>query len=448
MSQFSRTAWKEGDFMVPQHFQQAFRSLEAYTDTRVRALHPLGYGLRRLEFDAAALSQGRVEVRHMEAVLPDGLTVVVPEHDAAPPPRAFTLPTNQEPLTVYVAIPARRPRIPELTADRARADIRYLEQEQSVADDYAPEQVESIRVAVKNLRLIFAGEALDGQVVLPLARIVRDAEGRPTLQESFVPPCLSLAACEPLEKRVKDLLTVIEARAAHLSARRRESAGAALSFNAGDIESFWFLHTLLTELGPLRQQLALRQGHPFDLYLCLLRLAGGLEIFSKEVLPPLAPYNHDAPGQSFDAVDRRIRQQVRTPFTLKHEIISLKPNGGFWNATLQDRELLASGTFLLGVIGPVTDRKALGQLEQSLKLAEADDLERIVSRNLEGVPFRRLEQLPATMPARGDAAYYTLDQSSPLWAEIRATGEISAFLPGWLKGFELELVAIRSGEKR
>lgn len=448
MSQFSRVAWKEGDFMFPQHFQQAIRSVEAFTDARIRALSPHFWGIKRLEIDAAAVAQMRLEIRHLEAVLPDGMTIRIPEHDPAPPARGFELPSGQEPLMVYIALPTVRARIPDISTDLNRADIRFLELEQPISDAYQPENTESVRLALQNLRIVFGGEALEGRVVLPIARIARDAEGIPTLQDIFVPPSVSLSACAGLEKRLKELVGVIEARANSLAAKRRESAGAAMSFNAGDIESFWFLHILLTELPVLRQHLALRHGHPIEMYTDLLRLAGGLEIFSKDALPPLPPYHHEAPGPCFEAVDKRIRLQVRTPFTLKHEILSLKQNGAFWSGTLTDRELLTSGLFLLGVVGNVHDRTALSQLEQTLKLAEADDLDRIVSRNIEGVPFRRAEQLPATMPTRGDAVYYTLDQTSPLWADIRSSGEIGAYLPSWLKGFELELVGIRSGDKR
>ena len=51
-----------------------------------------------------------------------------------------------------------------------------------------------IKVGRKNLQLLGEAEVTDQLVSLPVIRILRDGSGRFELDQSFVPPCLSLSA--------------------------------------------------------------------------------------------------------------------------------------------------------------------------------------------------------------------------------------------------------------
>ena len=57
MSQFSRVAWKEGQFLLPQHFQQMERSMEAAFLGRWQPHSATAWGLTTLVIDEAALAQ-------------------------------------------------------------------------------------------------------------------------------------------------------------------------------------------------------------------------------------------------------------------------------------------------------------------------------------------------------------------------------------------------------
>jgi len=84
MSLFTQVAWKEGMFMVPQHFQQAERSQEAALNLRLRGMSPLGWGVAHLKFNESAIAQGRIELMQCRAVLSDGMVIDIPDIDTAP----------------------------------------------------------------------------------------------------------------------------------------------------------------------------------------------------------------------------------------------------------------------------------------------------------------------------------------------------------------------------
>src|SRR5688572_5115595 len=133
MSLFSRVSWKDGMFLLPQHFQQADRALEADLRLKLDAVHPLGWGVLSLQLNEAAVAQGRLELTRCQAILPDGLVVDVPEADAAPAPRLFQLPTAGRNLEVFLTVPLQRPRAAAISAE-PRADVRYVERVQEVPD--------------------------------------------------------------------------------------------------------------------------------------------------------------------------------------------------------------------------------------------------------------------------------------------------------------------------
>jgi len=75
--------WHEGMFLRPHHFQAAerFYADQGRRSNRFDTHH--NWGLRAIDFDAAALRNYRFEVRRLEARLRDG-TVVVTDHDHDP----------------------------------------------------------------------------------------------------------------------------------------------------------------------------------------------------------------------------------------------------------------------------------------------------------------------------------------------------------------------------
>ncbi len=86
MSAHNRVVWSEGLFLQPQHFQQQDRYFERYVETRCQALVPHSWGFTEIEFERDFLKIGKIGLRRLAGVFPDGTPFRMPDDDPLPPP--------------------------------------------------------------------------------------------------------------------------------------------------------------------------------------------------------------------------------------------------------------------------------------------------------------------------------------------------------------------------
>ena len=107
MSAHNRVIWSEGLFLQPQHFQQQDRYFERYVETRCQALIPHSWGFTEVEFERDFLKIGKVGLRRLSGVFPDGTPFRMPDDDPLPTP--LDIGPDVRDQRVHVAVPLRRP---------------------------------------------------------------------------------------------------------------------------------------------------------------------------------------------------------------------------------------------------------------------------------------------------------------------------------------------------
>jgi len=90
MSGHNRVIWSEGLFLQPQHFQQQDRYFERYIETRCHPLVPYSWGFTEIEFERDFLKIGKVGLRRLTGVFPDGTPFRMPDDDPLPAPLDLT----------------------------------------------------------------------------------------------------------------------------------------------------------------------------------------------------------------------------------------------------------------------------------------------------------------------------------------------------------------------
>ena len=90
-----RVVWSQGMLMLPQHFQQQARFVEAMLDARVSLATPHAWGFAEIVLDEGQLATGSLTVSRARGVLPDGTPFIMPGDDALPPP--FVVPITRLP---------------------------------------------------------------------------------------------------------------------------------------------------------------------------------------------------------------------------------------------------------------------------------------------------------------------------------------------------------------
>ena len=104
MSGSNRVAWREGQFLRPQHFQQADRAIEARLRARVDALRPYAWGLNEIKLDEDLAGLGKFSVARARGVMPDGTPFSIPED--LPPPPPLDVPLDTRDATIFITLPA------------------------------------------------------------------------------------------------------------------------------------------------------------------------------------------------------------------------------------------------------------------------------------------------------------------------------------------------------
>ena len=91
MSRIQRVLWHEGMLLLPQHFQQADRHLDARLGTVLGLSQRYPSGFTRLVIDSEALANQQLKLIEATGILPDGLPFDIPAGDGAPSARPIAL---------------------------------------------------------------------------------------------------------------------------------------------------------------------------------------------------------------------------------------------------------------------------------------------------------------------------------------------------------------------
>lgn len=291
--------WWEGMPLSPQHFQQS----EIYWNARLRHqmfhLDPHCWGIFELKLDESAIPAGKIVVRSLHAVMPDGLIVQYPavaqgdalELDVS----ANSVIRENKPLRVQLAAPVHTAG----AASRAGSIQRYdslagaLERDENTGEGAVP---------VKRLRArlsLQAGEQLPAKyVALPLLEIQRDIGGHFSLT-GYHPPMLRISASAFLGDA--GLQPQLERLAAAIRSKAKELLGATDETTPSITNNYQrqIVRQLVAALPEFELLARMPTTHPFQAYMALASLEGHMAGVGTDPMPMLlAPYRHEdsAPG--------------------------------------------------------------------------------------------------------------------------------------------------------
>src|SRR3954469_3209268 len=193
MSARNRVIWSDGLFLQPQHFQQQERYFEQYVEGRCQDLVPHSWGFTDIEFEPDLLSIGKLALRRIAGVFPDGTPFRMPDDD--PLPRPIDVGADVRDQIVYLAVPLRR--AGELDVEReagsdelVRHEIRELQARNDTSNSGDPALLE---VGTLRTRLLLASEVTQAYACVPLAHIVEcRADRQVVLNDTFIPTVLQV----------------------------------------------------------------------------------------------------------------------------------------------------------------------------------------------------------------------------------------------------------------
>ena len=440
-------------FLRPQHFQAQDEYFEQALHFRASVSSFANWGFSRLGIDEASLVNGLFTLRHCEGIFPDGLSFRAPVVDELPPGRQVDehFPdARQTHIDAYLAIPEARASAANYSlttaGNSAASPHRYSTEARAAIDVTLGSDEKVIQVARKSLRLLFEGENLDGFTVLRIARIQRSPAGTYVLSPEFIPPIIDIAASDYLLSLTRRLIEKMSAKADLRSLSRRQKTGDLADFTNAEAADFWFLHTVNSSLPELSHIWRVRRGHPDVLFRAMLRLAGALVTFAfNQTVRDLPDYDHNELGESFTALDNRIRDLLDIGRQVKIIATPLRPVERFiWAGSLSDERQLEATQFIISVSSPIAVDELISKFPRLAKVSSSEELNRLIRSSLPGVPLRHLQAIPPAVPLNLSCQYFSLANAGPLWENILRARALSVFVPGEIADPKMELITVLS----
>ncbi len=435
MTLVSKPLWSEGMLVRPQHFQQYDRWIEHVVENRAAGLSPYGWGLRRVSLATDLLRLGQFVVHALTAVMPDG-TVIDTDTGLAIEPRA--VPAGTRHALVKVALGLR-------ASGGAEAGSRYEAVTQAARDDTAPErQPVDLTVGRLAVRILFEGEAEDGLVVMPVARIAEvDAAGAAILDESYIPPCLDAQASPRLVRIVEEIRGLLRGRAETLAGQTIGGDAATESARLLDMIAL----TAINGQEALFSHCALTPGlHPEQVYRTAVALAGQLATFTeaRRRTDEIPPYRHLDADLSFRPVLDQLRRLLAVVVSRNAVALPLEDRGhGMRLSAIADRSLFQDSRFVLIAMASLPTETLRQQLPVSLKAGSVEIIRDLVTLQLPGLHLRPLPVAPRELPFLQGAVYFEIERTGDIWRGLVRSAACAFHVSGDYPDLHLEFWAIR-----
>ena len=445
MKLLSGVVWTEGMYLGPHHFQAQSRYFQDSMQFSSASLWFAPFGLTGYELDPEAIRNGMVSLLHAEGIFPDGLPFDMPQSDVLPQPRpiADVFPPTTGHLDIFLAIPRQQDEGQNCTVENGNgATTRFVAQARPIADENTGRDERALQVGRKNIRLIVSKEKGENDIVLPVARVTRDASGRYIYDPGFIPPLVRIAANGALLDLTNRIIEMLADKSSQLGAERGGQLFKA-GMSARDVSSFWFLHTVNSSLGVLRH-LDLKRGHPEELFREMSRLAGALCTFGLAAHPrDLPAYDHLDLETCFRKLEEFIRHQLEIIMPTQYVAIALKPAATyFWEGDIVDQRCLDVSRWIFGIRTNAGMGEVIRRTPQLVKVCSAKFVGELVKRALPGLELTYVQVPPSAMPAKVDYMYFAVSKAGPCWEHIVQTRRVGVYIPGDFPNPEVELLAI------
>jgi type VI secretion system protein ImpJ len=437
--------WSEGMYLAPHHFQAQSRFFEDSVRFVADCFAQFNYGFLGLEIDEEELRRGSFLLHHLQGLMPDGLVFHASEKDDLPERRSVSelFPDTGKPLMLFLAIPKYQEGRQNVgpAKETGHNPARFTAREVEVDDFNSGHDLRKVDLLKHNLRVAAEREITPDDEKLPLARILRDGKGQFVLDPAYVPPCLRVSANSRLQFLLDRLLEVLSDKSRNLAERRKDAPSEMVRGDPRELVEFWLLHSVNSAIPILRQWKTGKSPHPAQLYLGLSQLAGALCTFGSDSEPAtLPPYNHDALGDCFAALDEHIRAHLELGLPTNCVSITLERfQPQFFRGVIGDGRCFGKSRWVLAIKADVAETTLISRGPSLVKVSARDWIERVVRQAVPGAPLTYLPVPPASVPVRFGMVYFSIDRNHRLFEPIGTYRNIGIYIPGEFPNPEVEL---------
>ncbi len=444
MSSNSRTAWTEGMFLGPQHFQQHDRFLLNQLAGLGKGLSGHPFGLLNLEIDEGALREGKVALNKVAGIFSNGTPFNLPADEPLPDPLEIDQATRN--TVVSLAIPIASTHDKDIAEHKEKGNFsQYILDNSLVADRHSPDSdnEESVFTAKLWTRLVLENDDQSAYHTIPIARVVERREDNTLiLDKEFYSCAMSLAATPPLVSACQEISGLVQQRASELAKR----LGTPNASDSTQLTQFFLLQILNRSAPLLKHIVQSASMHPERCYEELVQLAGEMETITtnERLAVETEAYIHRDQFQSFSPVIQSLRKSLNWIPDSKTESYPVNHvKAGIYTSTIAELHLFDSARFILAAKARVTPDELSRKLPQQSTISSKQKLKELVQAQSPGVEIKPLMTVPSSIPSYESYVYFELKQDSPLWRDIASTGDIALHIAGTPSGLEMQMWTIQ-----
>jgi type VI secretion system protein ImpJ len=436
--------WHEGLFLRPQHFQAADRHWTELLQTTEQWSHPYPYGLYELEYSDDALANHRFEIQRLRARMRDGTIVTLDlgqepddvglkqdlgelKHALAGLEEAFEKETR---VRVYLGVPKLHLGRTNVAQEHGGIESRYQAAPIVIQDESAGGNDQEIELKNLNVRILLSTQDLSGFELLPIAQIKRAGEGEavPQIDESYIPPVLSIDAWNGLGRGIVRAVFDIIGQKVEVLSQQVTNRGIGLdSRHPGDLERIMMLGQLNAAYATLSVLAFARGVHPFIAYTELARIVGQLSIFtSARRVTDIPAYDHEDLARVFQQLKLAIETSIFSVRDYEYQQRFFVGVGMGMQVSLEPQWFHSDWQWFIGVHKQdiseqeVRDLLSPGQLDW--KLGSARQVELLFKRRAEGLVLRPVDRAIRALPSNQDWLYYEVARrDTPAWHDVQET---------------------------
>ncbi|HEX3020581.1 MAG TPA: type VI secretion system baseplate subunit TssK [Chitinispirillaceae bacterium] len=442
-----KVIWKDGLFVLPQHFQQFERYILDMVLQSKAVSFPYIYGFASCSIDVKLLNKGKFALTEAHGIMPDGTPFSVPLKNAVPSIRSVEEYFGHQKtyLDVYLSLPMVQAGRPICSDNTAAIDTRYKTEVETIIDEISGSISEEIEIGKCNFSIRFEGESLDAVSSLRIARLKRTVNEGIIIDESVSPTIICIGASSIYLKKLGALLSELHAKGEELLSGRKQLSHL-LSISTPEEIANHFLLTSITTHTPLLDQFYQRASevHPYTVYCQVCQLAGALQAFgTKNEISQLPVYDHVDPCSSFDIMHSSIHTVLMAEYSSRSIRIPIdKIADATYLCKVSDSTLFFQAEFYLGLYADDSHEIVINTVRRTVKMTSSDELPRLTIGALPGL---RLDPVnpPADLATKKDYLYFSLIREGVHWQKIQNAKNIAFYFPDTLNNLSMELLAIK-----
>lgn len=417
----ARVHFFAGQTLLPEHFAVQEQSITEEAALRIHLLGLPDCGVARLRIKDASLGRGVFDVEELVALLPGRTLIYAPANTLLDP-----LPLTgavESPISVYLHV------LPDSPA--AKRSPLY-EQDPAV-----------VRRVMRTARLSFDDTFRGAVDSLKLCRLQRAGASGWSVDPTYIPPLLQIGAepfLQPLLEQVAECLRTMEVELRHqlshmvlrldrqVEARRLVARIVHLRSQLSDMNTLGADNSGRNDF-PVRL-------HPYFFFDVLRDYFFELSAFQEDIgdLLPL-PYTHEDLGGAFYNLIASIRKLTSVK-DVSASIASFQlENGRYFLSGFPDALRSAKEVYLLVEKPSPHDSVSM----QGVKLAAESRLEQVHRLVLNGVPYRRLEQVLFPHPFGPEVEFYQLSLGEE-WKYILRERKLAFYRGGGWRAIKTHLL--------